>query len=366
MKRKIFWGMLLLMVSVILVLFSFCTKKSTRYEPAKGYYLYASDIGDPPEQRKIYVFSTLTDSLVDSISLGSDLYATALGLSPDRRTLYARCERILSDTSREYLGCEIDTRTKRLKYIGPNSFPIISPDGKYLFGKTKSGFAIFDAYTHQVVYQDTVSFLPFCFNKKDHLAYGIRLEGKEMDKIMVFDYELMRWVRSFTIRLWGGGIPGIGPLVISTDGNTLYLLVRAPNYLDYFCVYDLTRDSVLVQIGINYIGYLAIKPDGSTVYITDPGGGGGCIAWEPEPTGVVGVFDTRTNTPLPSISLDPLADSLISPPIAAYHIRITPDGKKAYLSSCGRTILVIDLVRNEALKAIIGPKRDLMFYFIAL
>jgi DNA-binding beta-propeller fold protein YncE len=369
MKRKIFsygsvgWGIILLITISILVFYSNCTKKSTRYEPRKGYYLYASDIGSS-ERKQIYVFSTETDSLVDSIYLGPDLYATALGLSPDKRTLYARCERILSDTSREYLGCEIDTRTKTLKYIGPNSFPIISPEGRYLFGDTKGKFTIFDAYSHQIVYQDTVSFLPLCFDKKANLAYGTWQKVEDY-RLGIFDYKSMRWVRASPFYLRDGSIALIGAAVLSLDGNRLYLVAVSPAIYIYFCVYDLSQDSLLVQIEINWGTHqLGIRPDGSTVYRTDHGGGSGCFGWEPSPSGELSVFDTKTNTSLPNISLDPLADSLYPPPLGTDFIRITPDGKKAYLSQCGEPILVIDLIRNEPLKVIYLPNR--IWYWIAL
>jgi hypothetical protein len=356
MKGKNSRGIILLVVLSIFIFHSNCTKNSTRYEPPTDNFLYASDMGDSPS-KKIYVFSTLTDSLVDSISLGPDLYATALGLSPDKRTLYARCERILSDTSREYLGCEIDIRTKSLKYIGPNSFPIVSPDGKYLFGEVSNKFAIFDAHTHQIVYQDSTYFYPFCFDKKAHLTYGI-WERPEDTRLGIFDYKSMRWARASPFYLRDGSIALISAAVLSQDGNRLYLVAVSLAINVYFCVYDLFQDSLLVQTEINWGTHqLGIKPDGSTVYITDHGGGSGCFGWEPPPTGELGVFDTKTNTSLPSISLDPLADSLYPPPFGTDYIRITPDGKKAYLSQCGEPILVIDLTRNEPLKAIYLPNR---------
>jgi DNA-binding beta-propeller fold protein YncE len=172
----------------------------------------------------------------------------------------------------------------------------------------------------------------------------------------------MRWVRTITIRLRDGSLPGIGYHVLSPDGNTLYLTTYTYDF--YFCVYDLLKDSLLVQLWINSAGEIGIKSDGSEVYVTDPGGGNSCIVFWPPPTGVLGVFDTKTNTALPGIDLTPLGDSLIT--LDPYYIRITPGGEKAYLSICEDRILVIDLIRKEPLKAIVIPKGNLAVHFIAL
>jgi len=77
---------------------------------------------------------------------------------------------------------------------------------------------------------------------------------------------------------------------------------------------------------------------------------------EPMPTEKLGVFDTKTNTPLSSIDLSSLRDSLDPVPVKPFFIKITPDGKKAYLTVCSSRVLVIDLERNEPLKVIVVPK----------
>jgi len=358
MKGKIFsygsvgWGIILLIVLPVFIFYSNCTKKSTQYEPRRGYCLYTHDTGGSDPTKWIYVISTETDSVVDSIYMDPYKWPGYLALSPDKRTLYVLVN-IFDTTSHTFTSTyyEIDTRTKARKYIGPNSSIVISPDGRYLF-QWEGEFRIFDACTHQLIYSESTQFLPGCFDKKAPLAYG---GSEKLGEMRVFNYISKRWVRSFTIHLRDGRIPLIRNYVLSSDCNILYILVTASPYEYYFCVFDLTQDSLLVQLGINSVGQLAIKPDGSTVYTTDPGGGGGCIVIEPPPTGKLGVFDTKTNTPLPSISLDVLGDSIHLPPLNPFFIKITPDGQKAYLSICHDRILVIDLVRNEPLKAIIFP-----------
>ena len=365
MKGKIFSGLILIITISILVFYSNCTKNSTKFYYKRDHYLYTNGTGGSKPNQWIYVISTETDSVVDSICLGPYKWPGYMELSPDKKTLYVIVDLFdtitYSSTSTYY---EIDTRTKAIKYTGPNSSTEISPDGRYLFGAAGRNFTIFDARTHQIVYQETTFFSTVCFERKGHLAYG---STDRLGEIRVFNYESKHWVRSFTIHLRDGRIPLIRNYVLSPDGSTLYLLVTADVYEYYFCAYDLIKDSLLVQLGINSIGQLAIKPDGSTVYTTDPGGGGGCIVIEPPPTGKLGVFDTKTNTPLPSISLDVLGDSIHLPPLNPFFIKITPDGQKAYLSICHERILVIDLIRNEPLKAIIFPDyRNAAISYIAL
>ncbi|HVP37409.1 MAG TPA: hypothetical protein VMT04_10475 [Terriglobales bacterium] len=289
---------------------------------------------------------------MDSISLGPYNWPSYLALSPDKRTLYVLVN-VFDTTTSSFSSTyyEIDTRTKTPKYIGPNSSTAISPDGRYLFGAVGSRFTIFDAYTHQNTYQDSTVFYPICFDGQRHLVYGST--GK-LGEVGIFDYKTKHWVRILNIHLWDGQVPAFDHYVLSLNGNELYLLARTYDY--YFCVYDLARDSLLVQLGVNSSGQLAITPDGSTVYLTDPGGGGSCVAIEPNPTEKLGVFDTRTKTPLPSIDLSSLRDSLDPVPVAPFFIRITPDGKKAYLTVCSSRVLVIDLERNEPLKVIVVPK----------
>ncbi len=352
MKNKIFLGLSLLSVLVFFISYFNCTKKVTRSDYKRGNYLYVSNEGGFPESM-IYVISTETDSLVDSISLGPYNIPGQIALSPDKRTLYATTV-VWDSSGRDYTTThyEIDTRTKAIKYIGPNSSPIISPNGKYLFYPGQEVFRIFDAYTHQVVYEDSIYFYPECFDACNHLVYG-GIEGG----CRVFNYKKMTWVRNINIYPYES--------VLSPDGNRLYYL-SGDGSAAYFGVYDLRGDSLVVEFEINSPGQLAITPDGEFVYFTDPGGGGGCIQIEPPPTGKLGVFDTKTNTPLPSISLDVLADSGTPPPLGPNYIRITPDGRKAYLSICLNRILVIDLLRNEPLKAIMFPNRNMMLFYIAL
>lgn len=362
MKRKILWGITLLIILSIFIVYLNCTKNSIRYEPKKGPYLYTNGGFYDDPIKLIYVISTETDSVVDSISLGPYNWPSDLALSPDKRTLYVLVGVFdtitFSFTSFTYY--EIDTRTKVTKYVGPNSSIVISPDGKYLF-QNEGEFRIFDAYTHQLVYAESTIFLPGCFARTAPLAYGE--VGGEMK---VFNYETKRFVGSFSICLRDGRIPGLLDYELSPDGMTLYYLGRT-TWEFYFCAFDLSQDSLLAQVQLNSGGQFGVKPDGSTIYITDPGGGGPCITTDPPPSGSLGVFDVRTNTSSASISLDPLSDPPYAPPpLGPFFIKITPDGKKAYLTICRNRVLVIDIVRNEPLRTILLPNEHATVDIMAL
>lgn len=362
MKCKILPATVLLIILFVLILYSSCTKNSVRYEPKKAPYLYTSGAFYADPVKPIYVISTETDSVVDSISLGPYNWPSDIALSPDKRTLYALVgvfDTVTSSFS-SFTYYEIDTRTKTAKYMGPNSSTVISPDSKYLF-QNEGEFRILDASTHQLVFAESSTFLPGCFDRTASLAYGE--VGGEMK---VFNYQTKCFVRSFNIRLRDGRIPGLLYYQLSSDGRILYYLGRT-TWEFYFCVFDLTQDSLLAQVQLNSGGQFGMKPDGSTIYITDPGGGGPCITTDPPPTGSLGVFDARTNTPSAGISLDPLSDPPYAPPpLGPFFIKITPDGKKAYLTICRNRVLVIDIVRNEPLRTILLPNEHVTVDVMAL
>jgi hypothetical protein len=85
MKGKIKIGFVLLISVVFFVLFIYynCTKNPTRYQP-RPIYLYAGNTSGYPYYN-IYVISTETDLVVDSISLNAS--PLIFSVSPDKGTL---------------------------------------------------------------------------------------------------------------------------------------------------------------------------------------------------------------------------------------------------------------------------------------
>lgn len=362
MKCKIFWGVTLLIILSIFIFYSNCTKSPTRFY-SSPIYLYAENTSGYPHYN-IYVISTETDLVVDSITL--DASPLLFSVSPDKRTLYASL--LAWDTAAHttnVINCEIDTRTKRFKYIGPNTSTVVSPDGRYLFKGASQGslheFSIFDACTHRLVYAESIVFEPKCFDKKAPLLYGHTLNFD----IKVFNYKLMRWVKTFYPHYPDGTKILTGDYALSPDSKKLYFLSYANQF--FIGVFDIQKDSLIATAFITNGGPLSMTPDGKYIYVTDPGGGGGCVSGELPPSGEISVYSTENNTVLPNIDTQAFRDTVYHESLPTIWMAITLDSKKGYVSTCRDRIVVLDLVINEAVKAIIWPSpRNLNLYYIAL
>ncbi|HVP36086.1 MAG TPA: hypothetical protein VMT04_03730 [Terriglobales bacterium] len=362
MKGKILWGIVLLIILSISIIYFNCTKSVTRYFPS-SIFLYAGNTSGYPHYN-IYVISTETDLVVDSITL--DASPILFSVSPNKRTLYA--DLLEWDTAAHtsnVINCEIDTRTKRFKYIGPNTSTVVSPDGRYLFKGAGQGslyeFHIFDAFTHQQVYSESISFQPDCFDRKTPLLYGHTLNFD----IKVFNYKLMKWVKTFYPHYPDGTKITTGNIALSPDSKKLYFLSYANQF--FIGVYDIQNDSLLTIAFITNGGPLNMTPDGRYIYVTDPGEGGGCGSTGLPPSGEISVYSTETNTALPNIDTQAFEDTVYHQPLPTIWMAITPDSRKGYVSTCRDRIIVLDLIRNEAVNAIIWPSpRNLSLFYIAL
>ena len=362
MKSKILWGIILLIILFIFIFYSNCTKSPTRYQ-SRLLFLYAGDIGGYPPNN-IYMISTETDAVVDSIPING--FPNYFSISPDKNTLYLSYgEWDTAAHTSTNIECEIDTRTKRFKYIGPNTSTVVSPDGLYLFKGAGQGslyeFRIFDAFTHQLVYAESISFEPKCFDKKAPLLYGYTLNFD----IKVFNYKLMRWVKTFYPHYPDGTKILTGDFALSPDSKKLYFLSYANQF--FVGVFDIQKDSLIATAFITNGGPLSMTPDGKYIYVTDPGEGGGCVLTGLPPSGEISVYSTETNTVLPNIDTQAFRDTVYHEPLPTIWMAITPDSKKGYVSTCRDRVVILDLVINEAVKAIIWPSpRNLRLPYITL
>lgn len=120
-------------------------------------------------------------------------------------------------------------------------------------------------------------------------------------------------------------------IAVTPDGTKVYLTTS--NYFNPFpntvYVIDTATDTVVTRVNVGSEALdVAVTPDGKKAYVTD---------WN----NTVSVVDTSTNTITNTLNIDSATDQDL------FRIKISPDGKKAYLiNECGDTVSVIDTATN--------------------
>ncbi len=129
-------------------------------------------------------------------------------------------------------------------------------------------------------------------------------------------------------------------MMISSNGKYLYV-AGGP-------VFDLERDSVVAGVGGNYLGSLALSPDGAYLYITDPGK---YLFPEPVPSGKLYIYKIDTYSYIGQIDVNDTS-AQYQESNATDHVMLMPDGKTAYVTNWISLVFVMDLQNREVKKAI--------------
>ncbi len=330
-----------------------CSKNPVSPGPSKGPYLYALTPQSLDGYARIYYIDTSLDSLVDSLLLPY-VNPLGLGVSPRGDRIYLTV-RDSSPFDIPY-NLEINPYTKQIVYQGQNS-GIPTPDGKYLLGFTypNKELTVYDARFHMEIFQSDTAFedISITFDETRSLVYGALDDTKfGMGKIWVFNYRALRWERVIDLVDAGGFPTLIFDIVVSPKLQKLYF--STPSYNPYFCVLDLRKDKIVQCLSINSGAYLALTKDNRFVYLTDPGG----YFIPPDPTGYIGIYSTFDEAPVsPSIDTWPFCPTFCRAcPLLTDKIKISPDGKKAYVSVFSNCImLVIDIPSNSLRKIDLAP-----------
>lgn len=254
-----------------------------------------------------------------------------LSVSPDGRTLYV----IVAQTDsvgancREYGSAsiyEFDTASKTLKRMTKDGGFWPSLDGKLLLGGG-GGFRIWDALTQQVIYTNSSMSPGGLFAWTAPLIY---IPTRTAGQLLVFDYQQFKLVDTLDVVFPNGNRPKFYSMRFSRDDKYLYFVGG-----EYIGFYDLSRKEIVRWHLINSkFGQIASTK--RFIYVTDPGGG----IFPPPPTRQIYVFDAKTFDLLPSIRLDELNA------IYTDAIVVTPDLKKAFVSTYGLWVLIVDTKLN--------------------
>ena len=295
---------------------------------------------------RVFYIDTATDSVVDSLLIPYDCYG--LGVSDNGSTLYIGIRGL------PFNGMEIDTKTKAIKYFGPNTgVPI--PKERLLVNPFSSDF--FDAFTHELVYKaDSLTTPVFGFlnmgrrfDTKKKLLYGPLRNSQH--KIGVFDYSRFRLVKVIDVEKLGARKLPTGNSVVTFEGDKYYYIVPLFPPYEYFVGIDLRTNQLVAEHIVIGGGLLGITSLNKNIYITDPGG----YFIPPSPTGLVQIYSPvleRFLTPIDITKESNPCDSIVQL-VVTDMIAISPDGRKAYLSMWYQgSIMVIDIPTNTVKKVL--------------
>ncbi len=127
---------------------------------------------------------------------------------------------------------------------------------------------------------------------------------------------------------------------ISANGKVLYSSAGAS--------IDIVRDSVLSVFSSNYLGSVALNPNGQYLYLTDPGR---YMIPEPAPSGKFSVYD-MASTAMEDIDLRPWLP--IQPVTSARSdmVAVSPDGQTIYISNWFYLLFVVDAQSRQVKKVL--------------
>lgn len=227
-------------------------------------------------------------------------------------------------------------------YLAPNGTVFVITSYRY-YGVSQIG--IIDAIRDRIIFFDTLNiqdtnlgydYQNVAFDVNRNLLYGINREHQ------LFAYN---YVQKKVVRIYKNAY-GFYFLQMLTSHDGKYLYVAGGP------VFDLEHDSVIAYVGKNYLGSLALSPDGEYLYITDPGK---YLNLEILPTGKVYIYQIKTYSYIGEIDVIKASDEYKTS-YATDHISLMPDGKTAYVTNWSNALFVMDLQNREVKKVIKFPR----------
>ncbi len=317
--------------------------------------------GEPPynnvlflgDENKGHVYVVDTDRNVVVDTIGFDKYIWEFAVTHSGAKLYVCTRESSVNRPGKIYSLDLRTREKSIIWAGLASDVFAAPDGEvFIFSyeprwdKATEGttyVGIIDTLSDAITFIDTLdirdighNYQSVAFDGNRPLLYAVR----EDDRLFAYNYETRQVERIYE------NISGpLKHMITSPDGKTLYV-AGGP-------VFDLEQDSVIAWVGGNYLGSLALSPDGERLYITDPGG---YLRLEPVPTGKIKIFETSSNSYTGYIDVR----QAVVPPdhlsVATDRIVLMPDGKTAYVSNWIQLVFVVDLQLKAVKKTLVfGP-----------
>jgi len=335
-------------VLVIVFLLAFseigCHKKSPTdnllFPPKKSYFLYIGNGG-----HEVFVVDTEDNAVVDTLSgFANEVWGLAVTKSGAR--LYVCTREGLINSPGKVFSVDLYTKGVSLIWTGSAADVFVAPDGKVFFftyppHSNLAYIGMIDTLSDVITFIDTLD-VPdrgynsqlIAFDKTRPLMYGWSNKGQ----LFCYNYATRTVVKTYHDPF------GPSHMLLSPDGSILYCPEGA---------FDLQADSAIPFTGAvtNFLGYVALSPDGEYLYVTDPGD---YMRGLIQPSGKVYIFRTSTNSCIGYIDVNRATGQAHT---LTDQIVITPDGKTAYVSGWLERVFVIDLQLREVIKIIqLGPQ----------
>lgn len=307
-------------------------------KPKRGYYLYVGNWAG----NDVFIVDTDSNAIVDSLR-AFDINIWHLAVTRSGAKLYV-CTREgpVNLPGKVY---SVDLKTKEVKlilnkvadvYVAPQGAIFIISKDPYLLPRQ---IGVIDTVSDAITFFDTLdirdegfNYQSIVFDKNRPLTYGVT-NGKQL---FSYDYAAKKVVKTFNL-----GFDHL-QMVLSSNGSTLYFTALGNRLV----VYNVHKDSILAIVRANQLGSLALSPDETYLYVTDPGRPG---RLDPA-SGKIYLFQTGTNGYVGDIDVNkavPFGHSNQTDRIV-----LMPNGKTAYVSNWGELVFVIDLPAREVVKVI--------------
>ncbi len=293
--------------------------------PNNGHYSGLAYLSEQFGFKGFYTYDTDSGAIVDStMQLGYAAGTSVNDLTADGKYLSVWYGDTLGIETRIY-----ETATMRVVHVLSNiAISNFTEDGKFLIGNRGRAVSKFLVPSFNKVFEDTII--------DDDARYRVHSPNRSIFavagnyKIYQISYDSMKIVHQWT-PVDEQGIPiFMVHFDVHPNGNLLYSVGSSGS--TRFFVYDLTNSRLIASFPlVSYWGDLRVNPDGSEVWVTDPGRVE--IPFAPPDVGTVFIFDAYTGAHSGGISLYGYIADDPAEPLDAKRVDFSPDGKEAYITT---------------------------------
>jgi hypothetical protein len=294
--------------------------------PVDGHYSGLAYLSMQFGFQGFYIYDTDLWQIVDSVmQVGYATGTTVMDVSPDGRYLVVLYADLSFNETRIY-----DTRTRQQITSIPKSADYeFTADGQFLIRSRQGIFSKFSVPSFALISEDTLfdNGVDFTLSAETRSIFAV----PDYHDVYQISYDSMKIIREWEPVDQTTGIPiFVYYFDVHPNGNLLYINGSA-GYNEFF-VYDLIADSVIASYPMyERFGDIGVTPDGSEVWVTDPGRVD--IPFSRPEVGTVFIFDAYTGAYTGGVSLYGYINGAPQIALDATRVDFSPDGSEVYIST---------------------------------